>query len=104
MVTLPDGRFLVRDDLGIQVRFASTSYCLRAFALFKTKELCKQATSDLSLEMTSVFQMFDDSGEFVKSIGDGVLGRCFGLATNGKGKVFTIILMIILSYIIHYYI
>ena len=31
--------------------------------------------------------MFDDSGEFLKSIGDGALGRCFGLATNGKGKV-----------------
>ena len=52
MVTLPDGRFLVRDDLGIQ--------------------------------------MFDDSGEFVKSVGDGVLGKCFGLATNGKGRLFTI--------------
>ena len=52
MVTLPDGRFLVRDDLGIQ--------------------------------------MFDDSGEYIKSIGDGVLGRCFGLATNGKGRLFTI--------------
>ena len=52
MVTLPDGRFLVRDDLGIQ--------------------------------------MFDDSGEFVKSVGDGLLGKCFGLATNGKGRLFTI--------------
>ena len=35
-------------------------------------------------------QMFDDSGEYIKSIGDGVLGRCFGLATDGKGKLFTI--------------
>merc|ERR1719245_1889326 len=52
MVTLPDGRFLVRDDLGIQ--------------------------------------MFDDSGEYIKSIGDGALGRCFGLATDGKGRLFTI--------------
>ena len=34
--------------------------------------------------------MFDDSGEYIKSIGDGVLGRCFGLATNGKGRLFTI--------------
>ena len=34
--------------------------------------------------------MFDDNGEFITSIGDGVLGRCFGLATDGKGKLFTI--------------
>ena len=62
------------------------------------------ATGYISLEMTSAFQMFNDSGEFMKSIGDGVLGRCFGLATNGKGKVFAIILMIILLCITHYYI
>lgn len=34
--------------------------------------------------------MFDESGEYIKSIGDGVLGKCFGLATNGKGRLFTI--------------
>ena len=34
--------------------------------------------------------MFDDNGEYIKSIGDGTLGRCFGLATDGKGRIFTI--------------
>ncbi len=46
MITLPDGRFAVRDDVGIQ--------------------------------------LFDDDGTFLKHIGEGVIGRCFGLTHNGR--------------------
>ena len=45
MVSLPDGRFAVRDDHGIQ--------------------------------------MFDEDGNFIHHVGRGVLGRCYGLTTDG---------------------
>ena len=47
MVTLPDGRFAVRDDYGLQ--------------------------------------LFDEEGAFIKTVvPKGILGMCFGLATDGK--------------------
>lgn len=29
-------------------------------------------------------QLFDEDGEFLHSVGEGFIGRCFGLATDGK--------------------
>lgn len=53
MVTLPDGRFAVRDDYGLQ--------------------------------------LFDEEGAFIKTVvPKGILGMCFGLATDGKGNIYTI--------------
>merc|ERR1712243_342256 len=53
MVTIPDGRFAVRDDNGLQ--------------------------------------LFDEEGVFMRTIVPrGVLGMCFGLATDGKGNLMTI--------------
>jgi len=53
MVTLPDGRFVVRDDNGLQ--------------------------------------MFDEEGDFLRTVvPKGVLGMCFGLATDGRGHIYTI--------------
>jgi len=53
MVTLPDGRFAVRDNNGLQ--------------------------------------MFDEEGAFMRTVvPKGVLGMCFGLATDGKGHLMTI--------------
>lgn len=47
MVTMPDGRFAVRDDNGLQ--------------------------------------LFDEEGGFLKTVvPKGILGMCFGLATDGK--------------------
>ena len=51
MVTLPDGRFAVRDDYGLQ--------------------------------------LFDEEGAFIKTVvPKGILGMCFGLATDGKVGTF----------------
>lgn len=53
MVTLSDGRFVVRDDNGLQ--------------------------------------MFDEEGSFLRTVvPKGVLGMCFGLATDGRGHIYTI--------------
>jgi len=53
MTTLSDGRFAVRDDLGLQ--------------------------------------MFSETGEFLNTVVPrGVLGMCFGLATDGRGNMYTI--------------
>merc|ERR1719295_1631048 len=53
MVTLPDGRFVVRDNDGLQ--------------------------------------MFDEEGSFLRTVvPKGVLGMCFGLATDGRGHIYTI--------------
>ena len=46
--------------------------------------------SPIYLISNLISQMFDDNGEYIKSIGDGTMGRCFGLATDGKGRIFTI--------------
>ena len=46
MTVLPDGRFAVRDDGGIQ--------------------------------------FFSEDGEFIQHIGEGYIGRCYGLTTDGK--------------------
>ena len=49
MTVLPDGRFAVRDDGGIQ--------------------------------------FFSEDGEFIQHIGEGYIGRCYGLTTDGKVKI-----------------
>lgn len=53
MVTLPDGRLVIRDNLGLQ--------------------------------------LFDEEGNFLKAIiPKGVYGRCFGVASDGRGHILTI--------------
>ena len=46
MINLQDGRFAVRDDIGVQ--------------------------------------LFDESGTFLKTVGAGIVDKCFGLATDGQ--------------------
>ena len=35
-------------------------------------------------------QLFDDEGHFIMHCGQGMLGRCYGLATDGRGNLITI--------------
>ena len=35
-------------------------------------------------------QLFDDEYQFLMHCGQGMLGRCYGLATDGKGNLITI--------------